>query len=547
MAVMLFVAIATLFQIGRFAQNDVIVDLSGDAGDIASFCAAWDHPELFARDGLLSDPGNFRFYATVHIPLVRSLYRVYGNYGTAFLSMIGIHVFLHLFGFWILGRVCTRSRLWALLFAGLFLVSIWLSWGTFWGIWPDPLPRVGFSALLGFLWAMAVWVRNRPSSWAWVLASAGLLMYVHPVSAPTIAISMLVGFFTLSIYRRHLTWRRLGWLIICGLIFVAVAGPFVINYMSNHAHGVLPNADLARTAMEDRLTRGFMVDHIEVIGEFLLSGIWPRGFLLCGVLGLGLFLRFAPAERRGLLAMIGGWAAGVVICSVGLFLIDHAIAKATGGLPVQISLIRGLRFLVPLCFLLLLLGLHATVQAAPMTWRRIACGTVASVAVIGLMFALWSVAKRGTAKLVPAGWHIVLGQLGLAAPVEKSPPYLQEAIMALREHTPEGATILPVGLSPMVVRYGALRAVSFCRKDGGVLGYTNTEALLVWYEREKVMGVIRKMPRGREKLDDCLQFAQRVGADYVFFRRQTVYRGDMTDQDNFLWANRSYAIVRIEP
>src|SRR5688572_18610461 len=103
LAVALFALIAGLFQAACIGGERPFVTLGGDAGNIASFAAAWDNPGAFKGDEALGDPGNFRFYATIHIPLLRVLRPLYGDYGSAFMAMLGLHVFLQGLGFYALG------------------------------------------------------------------------------------------------------------------------------------------------------------------------------------------------------------------------------------------------------------------------------------------------------------------------------------------------------------------------------------------------------------------------------------------------------------
>ena len=161
-AVLAFVLVAALFQFGRWAEAYPF--LYGDAGNVASFAAAWDHPELFVNDNLLGDSGHFRFYAVIHVPLVRWLNRFVGDYAIAFTSLLGPLVLLQAIGFYVFGRVVLRGRWWAFLLSIASLMLVPLNLGTFWGIYRDPISRIMFQALLPFLLAAAYYWRSRPAT-----------------------------------------------------------------------------------------------------------------------------------------------------------------------------------------------------------------------------------------------------------------------------------------------------------------------------------------------------------------------------------------------
>src|SRR6266487_2030176 len=83
--VLVFLLLALMHHYGRFggaypfATTNGFVYLEGDAANIASLAAGWDHPELFRGDELLADQRNFRNYFTLHVPVIRGLTRITGE------------------------------------------------------------------------------------------------------------------------------------------------------------------------------------------------------------------------------------------------------------------------------------------------------------------------------------------------------------------------------------------------------------------------------------------------------------------------------------
>ncbi|MDO8559756.1 MAG: hypothetical protein Q7S23_01825, partial [bacterium] len=184
---------AVAWQFGRWQGAYPFAFLSGDSANIAGFAAALDHPGNFTGDAILSDPANFRFYQTIHLPLIRALTKITGDYGTSFIWLLGWHVLVQAVGFYILGRILFHRRYWAALYAIMTLVPVQLNL-EFWGAWSDPLPRFSFQALLPYLLAAALRWRSSPIAWPWLMAAAGVLVYVHPVSAPGWGLALWLGF-----------------------------------------------------------------------------------------------------------------------------------------------------------------------------------------------------------------------------------------------------------------------------------------------------------------------------------------------------------------
>lgn len=531
---LVFLSFAALFHIGRRGTVQEILDLKGDAANIASFAAALDHPGLFDGDMVLNDPKNFKFYATFHIPLLRLLHRVMNHYGNAFVTLVGPHVFLHLAGFYLFGVVLLGSRFWAFALAWALLSNFGIGLGDFWGIFQDPIPRVSFSALLGFLWAAALYWRKQPFAWPWVMAAAGLMMYVHPVSAPAIALAVWIGLW------RHKPeqWpegKRFWYMLFCGLCFLVVAGPFILNYLTIHEHGVVAYAKQVRSIMESRFIRGYMTNQLWAIKNFLRSYSWNTPLIPLGILGT-LFIALAGnRDEREILSTLLLWATGIAIVAIGLFLLDHKFARFTGRIPVQVDLIRNIRFFIPLSLILFVWGL-VTIE------RRIERSIGSRLVLAGFfVFAIIMSKAAPTYLATPKnGVKILLHRVGTTEVSTQS-----GAIMAIGKFTPPKAKILSYGIGALPIRYGALRPVVYSYKDGGAFAYANHAALLRWHEVEKPYREIAQSKDPRNRLTLLLQMAKTLDAEYLAIDHHEVSPDFLPVSDNIIWSNRDFSLIRL--
>ena len=540
---LVFMAFATLFHIGRNITAPEILDLGGDAANIASFAAAWDHPELFEGDMVLGDQKNFSFYATVHIPLIRLMQRVTGNYGYAYTALAGIHVFLHLAGFYIFGRVLLKSRFWSFVLAWALLPEVPVGWYTFWGIWQDPLPRVTFSALLGFLWAAALYWRKRPFAWPWVMASAGLMMYVHPVSAPTIALAVWTG---LWIYKPE-QWsqgKRFGFMVLCGLCFLAVAMPFIINYLANREHVQVANVEQVREIMEFRYATGFVADRALAMKNFLVVLCRKTPLIPLGVLGTILLISMGNENERSTLHIFLLWGIGIAISSIGIFLLDHKVAQLTGRIPVQVDLIRGVRFFVPLLLILIIWSLMVIEDRI----EGLFGSRLALVALMVLTFFLIrdanpciTIPKTGAKKIL-FGIKTTEGDSAY-----EYNPQSKKAIMAIRRLTPPKARIFAYDNNELelAVRYGALRPVVYSWRDSGVLSYANHTALLKWHETQKVYQEIEQNEDPVTRSNILLRLAETLDAEYMLINLDEISSEYLSDAGKEIWANEHYSLIHL--
>lgn len=460
---LLFALLSLAALAGRWQNGAMDLYLSSDAANIASFAAALDHPDGFAGDGALSDPGSFDFYLAVHIPLVRWLEALAGDYGVAFVWLLAPHVFLHLLGFYVLGRVLFRSRPWALGLTLLLLASVSLNLGTFWGLYADAIPRVTFQVLLPFVLAGAVHWADRPARWPILTAAMGLLVYVHPVSAPVWGVALWAGF----LFAQPSGWsirQRIMSALVTGGAFLLVVAPWVIHYTQTFAFGETADYDRVRAALEFRLMPG-LLDPLKALVDF--AATVPEVI----VIGLGgaVFTWFLDPETRGRQRLLHVWMVALLVLAGVVPAIEHAVARATGVLHLEIDLVRNLRYLVPL-----LLTFWVWTFAG---WNRRERGFRRPSAVGLIIVAAW-IGQHPPALISDTVRNVTAGRLTAENPVHAS---FREAVTALREQTDPGEPVMAT-FAPVHIRYGARRPIVYTFKDGGILSYADHRRLVEWHQ-----------------------------------------------------------------
>lgn len=543
--ILAFALYAATFQLGRWRAVHPFVFLGGDAGNIASWAAALDHPERFSGDDSVADPGNFRFYMTLHIPLIRLLARFTGDYGTAFISLLGAHVFLQALGFYVLGRTAFASRFWAALLAAVTLVPVDVpldNWRTF----DDPIPRFTFQALLPFLLASALAARSRPGRQLWILAVAGASMVVHPVSALPWGLALWLGFAVPK--PSETSWRRqIRHLVMLAGVFLAASAPFAGNYLAHHAHGVPSDAPALQiqTIMKLLIPRG-QLDAGFALRAFLARWLGPEGLIWPAAAAGGLALAAVSGEQRGRVAMVGLWCAGLLCACVLIPQVEQVLATRRGAIPIQIDLVRGLRYLVPIALLLCLWPLavlERRLERSP--GSRVA---PRSIPLLGLaLAALWI----GAHPVEPVRTALSCWSLGRFACAPPGWAVEAEAVEAVGRETPPGARILPSYLAPsLALRYRAQRPVVHCYKDLGVFLYANHARLVAWFQTYKKMmaALARETPSQRFRAHAYL--ARELGADYALVdsaylpENWELRPGDSYQEQQLVWRNFRFALFR---
>ncbi len=504
-----FLLFALAYFIGRLQDNFPNVTLGGDAANIASFAAAWAHPQYFQGDALLGNLENIRIYATVHIPVLQWLDGLLGSYGMAMISTLAPHIFIQMLGFYIFGRLVFKNRYWAFLLAVATTVPFIMNLGERWGIMDEPVPRFTFQAVLPYLLSLAWIWRSQPRRWPWLMAFTGLMVYLHPVSTPGWALAIWLAMW-LFIPASWSWIKRLGVMFVNGLIMLVVAGPFILNYSSHHVEGQTLSYELVYYIV-DTFFPPNLINVPAAVGQFLLitlaSGLLPLA--LIAFILIRLLKRDDPQGTRLML----GWLGGLALMSIVIPWIEHTIERYLRMVPYETELTRGLRYFVPFMILFCLWALCELQRR----WKNPA--RAGRVALAGAMLVgLWVATNPpNPVYFQKTAACLARGQLICSTPTE-----MDLALAAIKEQVPPGSPIFSSGALlgldgsySLGVRYVAERPLVFSYKDRGLLAYSNAQALDQWHEIYKQMEYFKTNPRRALKVQTILDIMKEYKIDYL--------------------------------
>ncbi len=528
-----FVLIALLYHLCAWRGRTPYVFLDSDGANIAGFAAALDHPELFKGDEVLEDRDNFRFYMAFHIPLIRFINRFTHGYGSAFLSLLGLHVFVQALGFYLLGMVVFKHRLWAALLAVSSLANIQLNLGEFWGIIETPLPRFTFQAFLPYLLAGAYYWRSQPAARPWLMIITGVLVYIHPPSAPVWGFVLWFGFW---FFQPH-TWslkKRIMAMFALGALFLLAAAPFIINYLTSHTHVTTPEYQQIYAIMESRFISGYL-DIPRAFLDFLKLIMKQKAVMIFAVLSPILVLKLWPESRNGL-RLFGAWLLGILIISVLVPWAEQSIARINRTIPLEIDFIRGIRYIVPVALIFFLWALAAIFRNIKKSWWVV----LMSITLV-LNYAVKNTFSQVRTNEVLA--RLYRGEIFL---IQKREQEIIDALNAICRLTPAGSRILPMDLG-LQIRYYAMRPVVYDWKDGGALSYTNHEGLLAWYEKNRQINSLRDIDDHQEKLKRLTYFGKEWGADYLLIDFKITPSDVKSLNMKLIYLGSKYALLEFPP
>ena len=137
-------------------------------------------------------------------------------------------------------------------------------------------------------------------------------------------------------------------MLLLGLVYLVAISPFALTYLQSHASAKAGDYSHIMSILKE-MYPSKILDTPAAILEF----VWILAKLallpLAAILGLLLWLIRVPLPKVA--RLLGMWCLGI-LASAGLIpWIEHAIEQAYRLTPIQIDLVRGVRYLVPFMLL----------------------------------------------------------------------------------------------------------------------------------------------------------------------------------------------------
>lgn len=539
LVVLCFAIYSLLFFLGKWDGSQPFIDLSGDmALNVAGSAAVMDHPDLLVKDAVLGNPDNIRFYQSIHIPLTRILARGDGDYGRAVIAPLGLHVFLQLCGFYLLGRVILKNRFWAVLFAAMTAITVTLSLGEYWGVYSDPQPRFTFQVLLPFLLAAAYHWKENVKAWPLLMVAAGFLVYVHSVSAPLWAFALWLGFW-IYLPRSWSFLTRVLFMLMTGLDFIIISFPFIINYLGGRVSATPLDIENVKRVMLSVYPNYFRpwLDLQEIIAILAKDALlWP------GLAGLCILVWLMRKNFRTL-GLVLLWLTGIMFVSIVIPTLELYLFHGASHIAFTPIWVRGIRYLVPFLMLFCLWPLaeisHKLACPQKFDWHvswldefkdGLASRPIQiSLNILGVFVVLAAniLSDAGYQSGRSLQWRMpekalacwTAGELICpSTPVKASQLDILKKIKSL----PPGSTILPIINEndkqyslELAIRYTALQPVVFTDKDFSTYWQSNPSALIQWEEDAKEIDRIKTTEGMEQRARAAQEIGERLGASFL--------------------------------
>jgi hypothetical protein len=521
-AVTIFSAIAYECQALLISPHEPFVLQNTDAGNVASFVAGWIHHDYFASDLVLSDRQNYAFYITAILPLVAFFNIFTQDIGSAYALTYFPLILLQLLGFYLLGRYLFKSTPWAMLLALITFPPVMVFSGEYWGVFHEPLVRMTFGSILPCLILFFLHFGHRRRWLPCHFGLCGASVYAHPVSAPTVALAFWITALA-TVPPGTSLLRHVVRVVLCGLLFLAAAIPFCVIFFSGFPS--LEAAPKSGLRVAERSLSTFYAsmpalyyDALTAVSAIVQGlGRTYAYIWLPGLLAFFVIPRLQP-EHAAACRFFKIFMAGIFLGSVGVAFADQQISALLGRTPVQVDLVRSVRFEIPI----LILG---CIWLARVVYIRLSVidrpvARMGSGAIVGLMLVLTLTTWRAWPSRLSEGFYASGARVGL---LQGYDPNASEMLAFIRS-LPKGSLILPllderVG---MAVRYGALQPVAYLYKDRNMLTYSSSPNRLKWQAyHEAIVPFVAStnLTQASRRLPRVLRLIQ---PKYILFNSQTL-------------------------
>ncbi|MFH1768169.1 MAG: hypothetical protein ABH858_03285, partial [Candidatus Omnitrophota bacterium] len=527
--ILIFALFACLYHLNRVAANSPTLFMNDDASNLAGVAAFRDHPDLLSGDEYLVETNKMN-YPTIHLPIIRTLTKFTGDYISAFLMLVGIHVFAQGTGFYFFGRVLFKSRFWAVLLAIVTLMPVTFGKLDFWGIYFDPLPRISFHAVLPYLLTAAVYFRNTPFTWPWILGLTGISTYIHPLSAPCWGAAFWVGFWIFQPARWNLR-RRIGYMILCGVIFMVPILPFATGHLNRETPISPQNYNIILSIMQFRYAHGlFNTAYVlkDVFTDFTFMSVF-----LFGLAGM-IFVYLSRGDERKKVLMLMLWSIVIIILSAGLSFIIQGISYKYKIAPFRMEFVRNFKYLFLFALIFSLWPFVLITRSSRDKKKRIIVFTAGF-----LLFSGWSVKQmyEHLSFFYQKGYSVFS-----SANTNKLNARI-DILNALKRLTPPRSKILVLFFpDELSVRYYAMRPLAYSFKD---FPLHDENKMIEWFiktnEILKTTKIMQERGDDRSKINAAFVLSRKLNAQFLLVGRYYFSNSfSFNTVEGIIYSNKAY-------
>lgn len=434
-----------------------------DVEEYSGRLASLKYPENFRRDTMFGHEAWSTSFPNLQVALGQ-LFPAGDNFNWALMRQTAPLVVVFYLGFYIFGSCLFKSRAVGLLLSCAMGLPDITGFGTFWGICTQaPVPRTFFDALLPFFLLFAFFGVKRPRWRPPVLLCAGCMAWTHTVST----LVMGGAWFVVYLFVKPPAWgwgKQMGNLALCSLLFLLPVVVFILpSLMAGSGHADDP---VFREMFQKNFMQRFGLPWDDFMG-FCIRYTLERPLIPLALLGVLATFFSGSSQLKRICLICLYWLAGIIICAVGINWLEQAVAERLNRLSILHQLIRGLRFCVPVFYILMACGIGTLFEHLKKGWRICATVAIFLFLTIGIYPYLGRLAYYAgywlSNTLDFRVWYSEMFDRQTAAQRLR-----RDAILALKERVP-GQDLVFSNTGDPAIRYLGLRSLDYTQTDGAHL------------------------------------------------------------------------------
>jgi hypothetical protein len=534
LAIVLFIIFSTLFVLAQLQKDYPFVKLNSDAAYIISAQISRSDPQYFVKDPFFSNPENFAFYSSILLPVAEWVQRLVGNYSLAMMVLLGPIVFLYLLGYYLLGRSITQHRGWGFCTSVIGAVPMEIMIENL-GLVNNPLPRFVFAALIPYVVWMAWNWRDQPKRWIFPTTCVGLLVYIHPVSAPGWAAAFLIGYLVF-LPKEWSACRKILFMAMQVLVLIIIVAPYAFLFLNNRRFGAVENFDLVMQVITHFYDPAYYYSSLTFANFFIIMNQLALFPLTCMGLLL-LWLIRQNSKSRLLLA----WCLGIFIVSFMIPFIERIFESIMHLTPIEIELIRGYKQLVLIFILCTIILFHELTLRLKTQLLR----TIPILLSLGVFILLFNARATYSPRFQPLFNCLLSGKL-----VCGTVSQMDEVILAIRDETPQGSSIFfshdAYDTANMAVRYIGMHPLAYSWKDKNFI-FSRPDLLDEWYQTyERLVEEGNTTDWYLRDPEGFMKFARGLGSDFVVLEKPRSSKILAITPNAAVFQNDTYVLFKVD-
>ena len=453
--------------------------IDSDLATYAQGMAGSDHPELFEKDPVLhiksSANSIWNLERCIAVWLTPN-----DNYAVGLLRAGGVIIVFFYISWYIFGRWLFRRRIYGLLLSILVSITVWVGFGTFWGInHSDPLPRAFHAAFWPWCLMLAIVAYDKIMLRPLAMFVAGLGMWLHGVSALNTG-AMFFMAFLLHKPKDVRVSSYFGNMFLCAVSFLLPVLIFLWpSLLQKHSFS---QDDLY--IFQEIFKIRWNEDFGNIFGTLveLFSFKNSESFLIyVGILAYIVWRLVSTEKERIVVKMIPGLVLGI-FCVVIFSIFETKYAATLGRVSMGHELVRGVKFLIPLAWISICGFLIFLLRRLPST---IIFAFVCAVTVLVVCLSQdkqYIAAQYSLSEII----ELKLPLYSKAKLMREEAEAAREALEKIQKFVPAGEPVFCLTDSMMAIRYLSMRPLFYTFKDGYVYFYNkDLEGAKQWLSHTK--------------------------------------------------------------